>query len=227
LNKQYEDVIERKEMADSLFPGSDLAPKFELLKAMAIGKTKPISEFEASLKNVIVKFPDDTVADRAQEILDLINPEMRAKRDSAMQAEAQKEKAKEAVAAEIKKGVPYRFLRDTAHYVLFVYKNQVISTNDLKVAVSNYNTKYFSSKGLTITNSFIGSEEQFVMVRQFRNADDALAYLDGILSDQNAFGETDITQARSVVITPDNMILLIQNKDAAGYERFFDDRYQR
>ena len=29
LNKQYEDVLERKVMADSMFPGSELAPKFD------------------------------------------------------------------------------------------------------------------------------------------------------------------------------------------------------
>ena len=33
LNKQYEDVIERKAMADSLFPGSDLSPKFSFLQS--------------------------------------------------------------------------------------------------------------------------------------------------------------------------------------------------
>ncbi|HEX5002127.1 MAG TPA: tetratricopeptide repeat protein [Bacteroidia bacterium] len=229
LNKQYADVIERKSMADSLFPGSDLAPKFELLKAMAIGKTRPLPEFEASLKGVITRYPEDTVSWRAQQILDLINPEMRAKRDSAIMAEnaANENGGKGSNEKVVKSGVPYKYAPDTAHYVLFIYKNQVISTDDFKVAVSNYNTKYFSSKGLSITNSFIGNDQQFVMVRQFRNGAEAKTYLDGVLSDSTAFMNFDMSMARSLVISPDNMILLIQNKDAAGYEYFFEEKYKK
>ncbi|MBL0342248.1 MAG: tetratricopeptide repeat protein [Bacteroidetes bacterium] len=223
LNKQYEDVIERKSLADSLFPGTDLAPKFDLLKSMAIGKTRPIPEFEASLKSIVVKYPDDSVTVRAKEILALIDPSMYNRKDSVeTQPEGQ---PKPEVVEPPKAPVPFVMNADTAQYVFILYQNNVISTNELKIAVSNYNNKFYSVKKLQISSAFLGSESQFVLIREFTNKEEALRYLDGLLSDPVAFGDIDVSSARSVTITPDNMILLMQTKDMEGYERFYDENY--
>ena len=223
LNKQYADVIERKEMADSLFPGSELAPKFELLKALAVGRIRSLAEFEASLKGVVAKYPADTVATRAKEILARINPGL---------YEQQKDTTKGAVmltpevVQPARPKTPYRVKADTLQYVIMVFpNNNVVGSNELKVAVSNYNTKYYSVKKLQISNSFLGNEFQFLMVRQFTDKDDALSYLDGLLSDEEIFRGIDLPTVRSVVITPDNLLLLMQSKDVDEYEFFYGENY--
>jgi len=223
LNKQYEDVIERKATADSLFPSSELAPKFEFLKAMAIGKTRPLSEFEASLRLVIVKYPGDSVSGRAKEILALMKPETVIPKDST--AAVSTGGAKPTVVEPPKPKTPFVINPDTIQYVIFVYRNNVISTNDFKIALSNYNGKFYRGKGLQISSAFLGSENQFVMLREFTNKEDALRYLDGLLGDPEAFTELDISSARYVTITPDNMLLLMQTKDLDGYEKFYEENY--
>ncbi len=223
LNKQYEDVIERKATADSLFPSSELAPKFEFLKALAIGKTRPLSEFEASLKLVILKYPSDSVSIRAKEILALMKPETVVPNDSTTAVAPGN--APPTIVEAPKPKTPFIVKPDTIQYVVFVYRNNVISTNDFKIALSNYNNKYYNSKGIQISSAFLGTENQFVMLREFANKEDALRYLDGLLGDPEAFTELDISSARYVTITPDNMLLLMQTKDLDGYEKFYEENY--
>lgn len=223
LNKQYDDVIDRKVMADSLFPGSELAPKFELLRAMAIGKSKSIPEFETALKRVVTLYPNDTVSTKAKEILALINPAIYSRKDSVEQNKAGE--GNQPVAPP-QAPTPFVFKADTIQYVLFVYpNNNVVGTNELKVALSNYNTKFYSVKNLQISNSFLGTESQFTMIRQFTDKEDALRYLDGILSDPEALQEIDISSTKAITITPNNLLLLMQTRDITGYEHFYDEWY--
>ncbi len=223
LNKQYADVIERKEMADSLFPGSELAPKFELLKALAIGRIRPLADFEASLKGVVARYPADTVATKAKEILARINPGLYAQQKDTTQGG---NTSAPEVVQPARPRTPYRIKADTLQYVIMVFpNNNVVGSNELKVAVSNYNTKYYSVKKLQISNSFLGTEYQFLMIRQFTDKEDGLAYLDGLLSDEEVFQGIDLPTVRSVVITPDNLLLLMQSKDLDEYEFFFGENY--
>ncbi len=226
LNKQYQDVIDRKTMADSLFPGTDLAPKFDFLKSMSIGKTRPMPEFEASLKSIVTRYPDDSVSVRAKEILALMNPAMmNAPKDTSASLKGDQPAPKPGVVEPPKPKTMFVVNSDTAQYVLFVYRNNVISTNDLKIDLSNYNNKFFSVKKLQISSAFLGSEFQFVLIREFTNKEDALRYLDGLLSDAEALSNIDVPSAKSVIITPDNMILLMQSKDMDGYEQFYEAHY--
>lgn len=222
LNRQYADVIERKEMADSLFPGSELAPRFELLQALAIGQSKPLPEFEASLKKVVARYPADTVSFKAKEILERINPEM-YKRDSVAQVTGLNNE--EPVQAP-KAPTPYRYVADTIQYVILVFpNNNVIGSNELKVAVSNYNAKYYSVKKLQISNSFIGNDFQFLMIRQFTGKEDPLSYLDGLLSDREAMSGIDIGSLQPALITPNNLLLLMQARDLNEYQVFYEENY--
>lgn len=221
LNKQYADVIERKILADSLFPASDLAPKFEFLRAMAIGKSGTIPEFETALKGVIVNHPEDTVAVRAREILAMINPSMYDRKDPAPVSEGGPSNIVEA--PKIK--TAFTFSPDTLQYVVFIYTNNVISTNEFKIAISNYNNKFYSLKKLQISNSFVGEDNQMMMIRQFENKQEGLTYLNGLLTDPEALTDIDISVARYFTITPDNLLLLMQTKDIDGYDAFYEEKY--
>lgn len=222
LNRQYNDVIERKVMADSLFPGSELAPRFELLQALAIGKTRPLPEFEASLKKVVARYPSDTVSYKAKEILSKINPEM-YKRDSVAQPS---NITSEATVQPPKESTPYRYVADTIQYVILVFpNNNVIGSNELKVNVSNFNAKYYSIKKLQVSNSFIGNDFQFLMIRQFTGKEDPLSYLDGLLSDRDAMTGIDIGSLQPSVITPNNLLLLMQSRDLGEYQIFYEGSY--
>jgi tetratricopeptide (TPR) repeat protein len=68
-NEQYEAVIERIESAEELFPENPLLPKFDLLKALAIGGLKEYDPYVESLNYVIDKHKNTDEQAKASELL--------------------------------------------------------------------------------------------------------------------------------------------------------------
>ena len=127
-----------------------------------------------------------------------------------------------------KLNTPFKMGNDTVQYVVFVFpNNNTVGSNEFKVALSNYHNKYYSVKSLQISNSFIGIENQFVMVRQFDNKGMAKGYLEGILDDGEALQDIDMSYVNPLIITPENMLLLVQTRDLAGYEDFYNNNYNQ
>lgn len=227
LNGQYEDVIRRKSSADSLFPPNALTPKFDFLKALAVGKTvgktRTLPEFEASLQSVVAKHPKDSVSIRAQEILDLI-----AKGSAGIGLTSTDSITKEAEKTQILNtgsAVQYSFKADTVQYFIVVFPSGTLESNDLKIKISDYNTKYYSTSDLQISDSFLGDTKQFIMVRSFTNADAGKNYFIGITESPDVFGDIDLSTVQAFLISPNNMLLLMQSKEASAYEEFFKKNY--
>lgn len=219
-NGQYQDVIERKANADSLFPPNALSPKFAFLEAMAIGKTRPLPEFEASLKKVISRYPKDTVSTRAQEILDLMGKIASGQYMDSTQNMPQTPEPKPEAPV-----IPFTFAPDTVHYFILVFPNGTIDGNDLKAKISDYNSQFYAINNLQVTSAFIGTDKQFIMVRSFENKNSSMGYLEGITDNSDVFGDIDIGTINTFLITPDNMILLAQTRNTFAYEEFFLDHY--
>ena len=72
LNGEYTAVIQRRSQAETMFPQNAFMPKFDLLKAMSIGKTQTRNNFEASLQDVVRTWADDPVREAAQDMLDYL-----------------------------------------------------------------------------------------------------------------------------------------------------------
>ncbi len=214
LNKQYEEVIERKSLSDSLFPGNKLAPKFELLKAMAIGKTQPREKFVASLNDIIIRFPQDSVKIRAQEILDYINGHESGGPPPA-------------TIDTVKGPAEYEYAADSAHYFMLLFSGKAVDMNKLKIRFSDYNREFFSTMGLQITASQLDPMNQYVLVKQFPSADDALTYFTGVMTDASIFEGIEQGTFRQFVISADNFAILFKDKDIQRYQAFYGQHYTR
>ncbi|MEO8146308.1 MAG: tetratricopeptide repeat protein [Bacteroidia bacterium] len=214
LNQQYASVIERKSTADELYPKNKLMPKFDYLKALAIGKTKPVSDFEVSLRNIVNSYPNDSVAAAAQNILNYIN------KSGAPPPPPAPEKTAPAVDS----GFVYK--ADTLHFFLFIFENKGINAEQLKTKFSDYNIKFYSTKGLTISNAFMTPEKQYIMVKNFSNAQEAVSYYDGVIDNEDVMDGLDETKIQSFVITPANFAKLYVKKDIPSYMTFFEEKYQ-
>lgn len=68
-NQEYVTVLETIEKSLAQFAGDDLIPKFELLKASAIGKIKGVEEYKKSLNFVALNFPNTKEGKQAEDIL--------------------------------------------------------------------------------------------------------------------------------------------------------------
>ena len=68
-NQEYVAVLEIIEKSLAQFAGDDLIPKFELLKASAIGKIKGVEEYKKSLNFIALNFPNTKEGKQAEDIL--------------------------------------------------------------------------------------------------------------------------------------------------------------
>lgn len=211
LNKQYASVISRKETADELYPKNKLAPKFDYLKTLSIGKTRSLKDFEVALKNVVNSYPNDSVSIAAQNILNYIN-----KMNAPAQAPS--------TAAPVDSGFIYN--ADTVHQFLLVFENKVINAEAVKNNIATFNSTYFSLKGLTVSNAFLTPNKQYVLVKSFVNAADAQTYFDAFESDEDVLNELDASKIDIFLITPTNFAKLAIKKDLEGYKTFFAEKYQ-
>ncbi len=211
-DKQYVDVINRKAESDSLFPYNELVPKFDYLKTLAVGKTRDIGSFENSLKAIVINYPSDPVKTEAMEILAYLD-----------QLRNPQQKQNDSIAESI-----YKFVPDAEHMVVVSYSNAAgIDLNDLKVKISDYNTIYYSLKGLTITSAGLDDKHTLVMVKGFLNGQEALEYFDGLNGNSDIFTEAQIEESKVFAIASPNMPTLYKEKNINQYLTFFAKSYQR
>jgi len=75
-NQEYATALETIEKCLSQFSGDDLIPKFELLKASAIGKLKGLEEYKKAINYVALTYPDTPEARQADDILRVSIPRL-------------------------------------------------------------------------------------------------------------------------------------------------------
>jgi hypothetical protein len=219
LNRQYQDVIERKEDSDGLFPNSKLAPKFSLLKAMAIGKSKTAQEFELALEDVIRTYPKDSVSIRAKEILDFMHgknitelPKDTATTTSTLQNL-------------IDSTTNYVFVPDIKQYFLVLYKNNSLNTPEVMNRIKSFNSVNYPNEKLEVKNGNIDLTYQYIMITDFASAKNGMDYYLEILKSSETIGESDPSKVFYFVVSQDNLAQLARSKNISAYSLFFQKYY--
>ncbi|MEO8516624.1 MAG: gliding motility protein, partial [Flavobacterium sp.] len=68
-NQEYQAIIQTIESCLPQFAGDDLVPKFELLKARAVGKLRGVGEYKKAVNYVALTYPDTKEGKEADELL--------------------------------------------------------------------------------------------------------------------------------------------------------------
>ena len=213
---KYADVLAMVTQADSLYGGSDLMPKFALLRAYSIGRTSSITDYENALTKIIINYPKDPAKKKAQELIDEIKKFKSGKgNDTARTTGADTVKAL------------FTLDKETEHWVMIIMPNGKKSINDFKSKLSDFNTQYFSLANLSVFSTFLGMDYQVVTIRAFENAAKAMDYYSLINSDQNVFKDVDMSKTSLLLITPDNYKVFFTQKKKAEYEAFFKENYKK
>lgn len=76
LNEEYETVIEESDEYITKYTGDPIVPKFELLKAVAIGRYKGYQHYKEALNFVALNYPLSDEGKKAQELYDNAIPAM-------------------------------------------------------------------------------------------------------------------------------------------------------
>ena len=244
-------MIQRKAEDDARFPRSILAPQFELLKALAIGKTQSLPVFEASLLDVIKNNPEDPVKDRAQEILDAIHargttpppvtPEpggTKGAPDSGI-AEGSKTEDGKTEGSKTDTGksgsepgapttVAFKYNPDTVHFVVVIFQNigGAIDPTKYKTKLSNFNSTNYGSKGIQVQELLFGPRNKIFILRSFANKSEALSYNSNLYDNDDVYGNVSTDEYHQYVISANNLSELIRQMKVDEYEDFYRNFYR-
>lgn len=220
-NNDFATVVDQCNTASKLYSKSELIPKFDYLKALAIGKTKGLDNMEKSLKEVILKHPLDPVKDEAQNLLNLISkqkPAIAAK-DTTKTA-ALTDSLKNQVETSL-----YNLNKDTSHVYIILYNPKEIQGSTLESNVSNFNQLNFSTSGLSYSNILFNENKFALIVKSFVNKEKAMLYFDAISNNADVFKNLDKQKTEQFVVSENNLSTLLKQRKTEDYNQFFSEKY--
>lgn len=214
LNGEYADVIKRKGEADVQFPQSILAPKFDFLKTLAIGKTQPIPAFEASLNDIVRTYGNDPVKDEAQNILDYLH-------NSG--GKAPEPEPAVANPDSLSNTKLFSYNPDTLHYVIIVFQavGGPVDGNKLKNKISDFNSANYSQKGITIMDMMLDHRNKIMILKSFPGKAEALSYNSHLYDNDEVYGNLNPDSYQQYVISVNNFAALMREKNTNKYEDFY------
>ncbi len=214
LNGEYASVMQRKTEADIMFPQNALVPKFDYLKTLSIGKTQPVKTFEASLGDIIRTYSSDPVKDQAQDILDYLHGGADAGKNETPVADTTKRL--------------YTYYPDTAQFVVVSFQSigGPIKSDTLLRRLSNYNAKYYGMKAYDISSLMFDHRLKIVMVKEFKNKEEALEYYNGLLDNDEVYGNLNPDSYKQFIVSTNNFAPFIIEKKLDDYIDFFNRFYK-
>lgn len=219
-NQDYDKVIQNAKQAHIRFEKSDQLPRFDLLKAMAIGKTQKLDDFELALKELVAKYPQGAERKEAENILAYIAG-IRGGADEKMPDE------KIANLPVIEESF-YRLNKDTIHYYVVVVGKPGFNNNALKAKFSDFNGQYFSLEKFTIKSMMLNPLSHLIYIEKFDNAAKANAYFDSVKQQQTSIFEGLTTdEYRHFIISAGNFNIYYKDKNVDKYLEFYNTNYAK
>lgn len=202
--KLYDDVIEASKKSDSLFGNHHLKPKFDFLRALAIGQSKSQHEFRIALEEVVAAHPSDEVSKAAQTILDKMS---------------QKRKEK------VKREALYKENFREEHIFVVMVPNSSAKVSETKLTISNYNVKSVGSSTLKITAVKFNAEYQMISVKSFDNRDKGKVYIQNITQYPEFKDVVIQNKYEHFIISSENYAYFYKEKELSDYMAFYKDHY--
>lgn len=184
-------------------PKNHYLPQYYFLRAMSFGEMRQMESFEKALSECAEKFPKDETGKQAAEILDYIRNKKSV--ENAMS------------------GGTYVYESEAEHFFILLFPNTMGSINDAKAKFSDFNTAFFSAKGLKVTNNFLDTDNQLIIIKSLENKQKAMEYYQAFLNENDKM--KNLKSAEYFVITAKNYASFFVEKKVADYKKFFQENY--
>ena len=209
----YNGAFAKCNESETKFGKNDFAGRFAFIKAMCIGKLHGADSLESALKKVQIYYPKDPVVSQAQDILEVI---YNMKHPSEASGNVNPNKTD-----------TFTLDLNSQHFVIAICPDDAAIANSFKAALADYNDNFYSTADLNISSSLFGSADQITNIKTFKNAQEALAYIDNLSKDKTVFsGKVKSELFTLMAISADNLPRLYRKKQINYYKPFFEDHYK-
>lgn len=119
----------------------------------------------------------------------------------------------------------YKYNQTLPHFFILLVDASKININVLKIKISDFNRKYYSTNNLEITSFIYNQNIHLISVTQFASADDALLYYKAIRENEYIYSTLISINPIDNVISSENFNTFLKLKDTDGYQSFFKSVY--
>lgn len=223
MNDQFYMVINNYNEAREKYNDNILISKFEFLKALAVGKIQNLDSLATSLEYLVATYPDSEVKPLATDILSRLQ-----KDDQGLMVLTDKPtdvKPGDKKETQDLTGSPYLVDSSAVHFFIYFVNSSSININALKIRISDFNSKYYSTEQLKINSIVFLDEIQMVTVGNFENVEKVMGYYESIGRNQYISSQLEGSTYETMVISVDNYPILYREKNIADYKAFFENKY--
>ncbi len=212
-NNKFKEVKSRKPVADTMFAGTSLLPKYLLLYAISVGKTDSLGAYKLSLEYILEQYPATDISQRAQELLDAT-------------ARLSKKDSTNGGGRDVRED-EYKYSPDDLHFVIMVFPKEKGNVNNIRIKISDYNQSSFPNQTFEVIPSVINNDQQLIIIRNFEGKDKAADYKKQLESFHALLmGSLQREEVYYSLLTPSNYATLLKQKDIEPYKSFYN-RYYR
>ena len=219
-SRNYEAVLKNKTEAEIRFPDSEMAGKFAMLRAMAIGNMRPVDEFEAALNSVVKEFPKDSVRFMAMDMLEYIRgkkSELSAIKKENLPIDSTKLVKKEEFI--------YSLNIDTLNYYVVAFEMSALNVELLKEKINTYNTSHFGANSYFVETLQYDNRNLLLKVKPLMNKASAEDYFKGISENADVFSYFKGAVYKEFLITAGNFNVFTKEKNLQAAINFFKANY--
>ncbi len=217
-NQQYYMVINNADIARAKYKtDSLLMPKFDYMRALALGKIEVVDSLVTAMNKVIKDYPYSKVKPMAENVLAFLGTQKDSKGQPI---------ATDSITIVDNTMKLYKFDPFAVHFYVLVVKDELVDVDALKIKITDYNTKFHSLENLMVNSLLLDNGRQMITVNNFDNSETAMSYFVGILNSKYIFTKLENAgEYFDFVISVENYPVLYKNKDVLQYLRFFEKNY--
>ncbi len=206
-----EKVRVRQKKADSNFEANYLSHKFEYIRILCEGKNEDTkSTFKQKLKDYMEKYPQEkATVSHAQNVYNYLV----------------KHEGKQTVSNKQEKDFPFNEDSDKTHLYFMVLSLEKHNTQKIKQAFAEYNNEYYKFLNLDISSLMYGRKKRLILIRDFKDKNQALSYLKSIANDKDFKEKLGLESPNHYVANIANYKQVISEKALPLYEQFFNQEY--
>ncbi len=195
-NKDYDKTISEADKALLLSPQNELEPKFWYFKALALGCNGEQDKMKNLLEEIIVKYENNEITPKAQEVIDVIN--------SGKFAE------------------DYYTKEGDEYYYEIVVENKKETVDKVKFWLTNYNVDAFPETKFDIKETKFNDKQTKISVKSMSNISEAQKFINGLISGSIL---KELKNYKHFIITKENYAKLQKLPLLEKYLKFYKDNY--
>jgi tetratricopeptide (TPR) repeat protein len=214
-NKNYKTVIQNAQEASTKYMrNDDLMARFDYLKAIAHEHVNGRDSLIDNLEKFIVKYPTNPLTERAQMLLSSKKPD--AKTATTMQNTSDTPQN------------DFIYSQNEFHFYVFIADIRNANINDIKIRISDFNSKFFRMQKFEINSMYLDNTTQMITVSKFDNKTKAMEYFNFIKNHNDVLKDMNTSTIKQYVISDKNYLLYFRNKDLRPkYDVFFNQHYSK